>query len=158
MAGVSVQAYVMVDGELRAAGDSVQSDASGRYELTVEFSGDSVTDVVLEASNSTGFEGKALLSGTIADGSSHTAPPMDNETHVEADVYVSARLDASWSSEGTSSAGLRALVNAELAATLSASATYASDVDACADAILAPLPRSGRQQPRVLTWARQRSL
>ena len=115
-------------------------------------------DVVLEASNSTGFEGKALLSGTIADGSSHTAPPMDNETHVEADVYVSARLDASWSSEGTSSAGLRALVNAELAATLSASATYASDVDACADAILAPLPRSGRQQPRVLTWARQRSL
>src|SRR5687768_9723857 len=71
MANAEVRAYVVVDGELRAASDTVTTDVQGRYELTVEFSGEATSDVIVEATNDASFEARALVSGTIEDGGSY---------------------------------------------------------------------------------------
>lgn len=136
VANASVTAYVYANGSLQVASETVTTDAAGDYSLTLEFDTETVSDVIVQAEGDAAFEASALLSGTLADGDSATAPPMSAETTLEAEVYVDARAEASWGGASTS-AGLRAQIDADIAALIAASASEAADIAACTASVIA---------------------
>lgn len=131
VAGSTVTAFrVQSDGSLTAISDGATTDVSGRYSLDVSFTGSTISDVIVQAEGSAtgGFEGEAIVSGTLHDGGTVSAPPMTDETRVEADVYVSARVQGDWDGSVDTTAALREEIDADTSAALSASTQYAADV------------------------------
>ncbi len=142
VSGAVVAAFqVEADGSLRAISDEVTTDASGRYELTVRFEGSSISDVLVTAEGN--VEAKAIVSGRLRDGGRVTAPPMNDETTVEGDVYVEARAEGSWNSDCTTS-GLRSRIDATVAASVRAGASYSTNVSTLARSVVAGMRARGQ--------------
>lgn len=142
VSGATVVAFeVESDGSLTAVSDSVTTDVNGSYRVEVTFEASSISDLVVEATGSGSFEGRAIVSAEITDGSTVSAPPISGESTVEADIYVEARssFDAHTTSEG-----LRGMIDSQVTAAVQASAEYQQDVQDLAVSIAAGLKARAR--------------
>lgn len=136
VSGAAMTAFkVEANGSLTALSDTVTTDVDGRYELTVTFEGSSISDVIVQGDTNgdASADASAIVSATLTDGGTVTAPPIDGETTAESEVFLSAHVSGSWDASGAanSSAVLRERIDASVAATLD----VAADVEECGRAI-----------------------
>lgn len=142
VSGAVVTAFeVEANGSLTAVSDSVTTGVDGSYRLEVTFGSSSISDLVVEATSSGSFEGRAIISSEIRDGSVVSAPPITGETTVEADVYVEAR--SSFDSH-TTTEGLRAMIDSQTSAAIETSNRYQQDVRDLAFSVVTGLRARGR--------------
>lgn len=128
-----ILARIKADGSLETVSNaSVQTDADGKF--TVETNVDGESNLVVVATKGSS-EWKAVVSATVKNGLIVYAPPLNNETTVEADIY--ANIKASGSTNVTF-ADISSAINSEIAAQVKGNATaiaqLAASISAEADA------------------------
>ena len=139
--GIAIAAFqVQGDGSLSAISEgATQTDAQGRYTVTVDLSAGVATDIIVRAGEEGQEVGSVIVTETLEAGDEATAAPITVESSVEVDVYIEARASGSWDEDESTSSGLRALISAELAEALVASGDYESGVEASARATLSAM-------------------
>lgn len=138
--GAAVTAYrVDSDGSLKLVSEAAATtDAKGHYALTVEADLAVDSQLVVEAEADATVIGRAALSGIFAADATVTAPPIDAYGTVIADAYVDAR--ASGSVDATvAPATFELFISPAVAAEISASAAYESDISTTARAAAAAI-------------------
>lgn len=128
-----ILARVSVDGSLETVSNAnVQTDANGHFIAETNVDGESNLVVIATKSSS---EWKAVVSATVKNGITVYAPPLNDETTVEAEVY--ANIKASGNANVTF-ADIASIINSDIAAQVKGNATaivlLATSINAEADA------------------------
>lgn len=110
--------HVQADGSMVPdESDSVSTDASGYYSVDVQLSGEEEANLVVVATFEDGSEASALLSGSISEGETRIAPPMNQESTAEAEIFVSLVVSGDLSADDEEGAAiLRAFIDASVGA------------------------------------------
>lgn len=120
-----ILARVKADGSLETVSNaSVQTDANGQF--TVETNANNESNLIVVATKGSNTW-KAVVSATVRNGITVYAPPLNDETTVEADVY--ANLKASGATE-VSYADVAANINSEVAAQVKGNVSAIADLAA----------------------------
>ncbi len=151
--------HVEADGSLTQLDGSTTTDVSGNYSLDVAFAGDAISDLVVKAESSTSgsSSGEAMISASLANGGQVSAPPMDSETKVEADVTIEMHVDGSWNAHDTI-AGVASQIDTTVAAAVAAGAAYAADVQSLAATVSAGLDARAEMLTSVAVGGSQSQL
>ncbi|MEW6196053.1 MAG: hypothetical protein AB1521_12955 [Bacteroidota bacterium] len=111
-AAVVTLAQVQADGSLKTVSNqSVQTDASGKFVVETNLSGTKNLVVVAEEGTT---KWKAIVSAEVKSGTTVYAPPLNEESTAEADIYIKVVSDGH--SNEVSETDLKLLLNAEAAA------------------------------------------
>ncbi len=128
---VRVQASGTID---TVSSNSVESDANGKFTLETNLSGTKNLIVVAKKGTSTW---RAIVSATVQTGTTVYAPPVNEESSTEADLYIQAVSEGD--SDEVSDADLKALVDAQVSAQIktntNAKAQFISAVKAKSESI-----------------------
>lgn len=120
-----ILARVKADGTLETVSNaSVQTDVSGQY--TVETNVDGESNLVVVATKGSG-RWEAVVSSTVKHGITVFAPPMNDETTVEADVYASIKASGNLT---VSFVDIASTINSEIAAQVKGNASAMADLAA----------------------------
>lgn len=121
--GAVVTAFaVTADGQLRPLQGRATTNAEGRFSLET----DGTTGAVVLAAEKADFESSALIESGVASSGTVTVPPMNEESHAEAEVYIGTRA----ASPEVQVADVVAYVSARTAADLEAGTTTTTAVAA----------------------------
>ncbi len=128
-----ILARVKADGSLETVSNAnVQTDANGHFTIETNVDGESNLVVVATKSSS---EWKAIVSATVKNGITVYAPPLNDESTVEAEVY--ANIIASGNANATF-ADIASTINSDIAAQVKSNTTaielLATSINAEADA------------------------
>lgn len=120
-----ILARVKADGTLETVSNaSVQTDANGQFTVETDVDGESNLEVVATKGSNTW---KAVVSATVKNGITVYAPPMNDETTVEADVYANIKASGN---TNVSFADIAANINSNVAAQVKGNATAISELAA----------------------------
>lgn len=130
-----ILAQIQADGSLKTVSNaSVQSDINGQF--TVETDLDGVSNLVVVATKGSS-EWRAVVSATVKNGITVYAPPLNDETTVEAKVYASIKASGNTTVTFSDVADfISAGVAAQVKGSASAMAQLAASITAEADARL----------------------
>ncbi len=130
-----ILAQIQADGSLKTVSNaSVQSDINGQF--TVETDLDGVSNLVVVATKGSS-EWRAVVSATVKNGITVYAPPLNDETTVEAKVYASIKASGNTTVTFSDVADfISADVAAQVKGSASAMAQLAASITAEADARL----------------------
>lgn len=123
-------AQIQADGSLKTvSNNSVQTDASGRFVLETNLNG--VSNLVVVASQGS-TQWKAIVSGTVQSGTTVYAPPLDDESTAETEIYI--KLVGQGRASTIDAAELKILLNAQAAANVRGNASAQDEVIAALQA------------------------
>lgn len=126
-------AQVGADGELTTVSEGeVTTDADGSYSIRIPLSdGTPMSDIVVTAEG----EGSVLVAGAVAADTVTDAGDIDAETTAEAEVFVGMVGDGTWDAEVMTTAGLMAMIDADVGAALAGEVAGSAEVSAVGDAV-----------------------
>ncbi len=111
-------AQVQADGSLKTVSNqSIQTDVSGKFVVETNLSGTKNLIVVAEQGTT---KWKAIVSAEVKSGTTVYAPPLNEESSAEADIYI--KVVSEGHSNEVSEADLKLLLNAEAAAQINGNA------------------------------------
>src|SRR3972149_1903348 len=120
-----ILARVKADGSLETVSNaSVQTDVSGQY--TVETNVDGESNLVVVATKGSS-KWEAVVSSTVKNGITVYAPPMNDETTVEAGVYASIKASGD---VNVTFADIASTINSEIATQVKGNASAMADLAA----------------------------
>ena len=109
--------HVQADGSTEAdENGGATADAEGRYSVDIGVLGEGEANLIVQAVYADGTSASALVVGTVAGGETRTAPPMDDESSAEAQLFVSLVASGELSADSDDAALLRAFVDSSVAA------------------------------------------
>jgi hypothetical protein len=112
-------AQVQANGSLKTVSNtSVQTDVSGKFVVETNLSGTNNLIVVAEQGTT---KWKAIVSAAVKSGTTVYAPPLNEESSVEADVFI--KVVSQGLSNVVSAADIKLLLNAEAAAKIKGNAS-----------------------------------
>lgn len=115
-------AQVQADGSLKTVStQSVQTDVNGKFVVETNLSGTKNLVVVAEQGST---KWKAIVSSTVSSGTTVYAPPLNDESSTEADLYI--KVVGEGHSNDVSEADLKLLLNAIAASHISGNANAKS--------------------------------
>ncbi len=109
--------HVQADGSTTVdENEGATTDADGHYSVNVGLSGESESNLIVNAVYSDGTSARLLLSGAVSEDEDRTAPPMSDETSAEADLFVQLVVSDDMLPNADEASLIRAFIDGSVAA------------------------------------------